>query len=294
MRGRRWNDVLNAFRHHRQDHARAYAWDVAGIACSTPFGITDKITTRRPSDSSGSVTCSTPFGITDKITLALLGGQPLAHVLNAFRHHRQDHERELQRDRHLRHVLNAFRHHRQDHWSSESRPRPSRVCSTPFGITDKITPASRRRRSLIACSAQRLSASQTRSRPGNAGKARDWPMCSTPFGITDKITPPEDLHHLPAASAQRLSASQTRSQVGAWGRPQAMECSTPFGITDKITRRQMSGHPSAAACSTPFGITDKITPGGLQQYRPPDHVLNAFRHHRQDHFSLGFEAQVGQ
>src|SRR6266542_2734927 len=108
--------VLNAFRHHRDDHGQEKRHENERILCSTPFGITEMITAAY---------------------LQHTGG--IRSVLNAFRHHSDDHAEHL----HLHAVTD--------------------LCSPPFGITEMIT--------------------------GEIGKAPQTgpQMCSTPFGITEMI-----------------------------------------------------------------------------------------------------------
>src|SRR5207249_2310947 len=62
-------------------------------------------------------------------------------------------------------------------------------CSTPFGITEEIT-SGEWEVGIGTLSAQRLSASLRKSRPGNVAKPCGAKECSTPFGITEEITSP--------------------------------------------------------------------------------------------------------
>ncbi len=140
---------------------------VDGLQCSTPSGITARITPTMGKTGSAAAGCSTPSGITARITLHHERVVPNAHpvVLNAFRHHGPDHRvRRRPRGQPPHAVLNAFRHHGPDHTGSwgpawqtpraqrlpASRPGspldpgeiivPSQQCSTPSGITARITP----------------------------------------------------------------------------------------------------------------------------------------------------------
>ena len=81
--------VLNAFRHQSQDHRPRTVQGLARLhTCSTPSGITAKITARRAFLSPRWKKCSTPSGITGKITTSPRSLGPSARqVLNAFRHH---------------------------------------------------------------------------------------------------------------------------------------------------------------------------------------------------------------
>ncbi len=227
--------VLNAFRHHRQDHPMPVALVPTQIVCSTPFGITDKITRGAADNSnenfsaqrlSASQTRSQrhsllnfiPFIRAQRLSASQTRSRLLVpappHAIASAQRLSASQTRSLQdfASRAARRwVLNAFRHHRQDHISRPGMRLRRGMCSTPFGITDKITSLER---AVLAVLAQ----------------------CSTPFGITDKIT-----------ARPRRDAVRTPA------------CSTPFGITDKITQ-----------------WTRKVAPTELE-------VLNAFRHHRQDH-----------
>ena len=134
-------DVLNAFRHHRGGHSSRsdHRERDHSPTCSTPFGITevgivllvvmrmDAYCAQRLSASqrwalsaalcraSFLPACSTPFGITEVGIFydrrELSGLDP---VLNAFRHHRGGHNRDV----------------------AGSTPAPRQSCSTPFGITE--------------------------------------------------------------------------------------------------------------------------------------------------------------
>ena len=228
------SSVLNAFRHHRKTHQSGDTWSTRHPRCSTPFGITGKLTHidefaskfvsvlnafrhhRKTHQHLGRTAdrgrrCSTPFGITGKLTT--YGQLIVRHrpVLNAFRHHRKTHKisarlhfvsieraqrlsasqensrsgtagtfsnsQVLNAFRHHRkthaaragdywrriRVLNAFRHHRKTHRYSEILSIQNIQCSTPFGITGKLTVSGCRFFFLIV-------------------------TCSTPFGITGKLT----------------------------------------------------------------------------------------------------------
>ncbi len=113
---------------------------VRSLSCSTPFGVTDLVTVTRSRAGTASRTCSTPFGVTDLVTVRGTSGMvPLA-------------------------VLNAFRRHRLGHVRPAPAPSSAGVCSTPFGVTDLVTWWRTPTRGG-ARGAQRLSASQTWSRP---------------------------------------------------------------------------------------------------------------------------------
>ena len=131
--------------------------DVAGIGCSTPFGITERACSRAVRNGRMPVeVCSAPFGITEGgISARRVEGLVQEIVLNAFRHHRGGHKsvrgrrvtrRRAQRlsasqrgafdtrtdDRGCPGVLNAFRHHRGGHASRRAAPTTCRRALNAF------------------------------------------------------------------------------------------------------------------------------------------------------------------
>src|SRR5205085_1252464 len=60
--------VLNAFRRHGLPHPEPSDVPTAPTMCSTPFGVTDFLTSAHLSQSLPAVRCSTPFGVTDFLT----------------------------------------------------------------------------------------------------------------------------------------------------------------------------------------------------------------------------------
>ncbi len=130
--------VLNAFRHHRNSHPRSASSSrktsgAQRLSASSEFS-------RSANGLSFCVDlCSTPFGIIGILTAAahrsltalssaqrLSASSEFSHhsghhnylgdfVLNAFRHHRNSHQRETLRAILCCPVLNAFRHHRNSH-----------------------------------------------------------------------------------------------------------------------------------------------------------------------------------
>ncbi len=274
-------NVLNALRHHREEHCArpspAATPRRAQRLAASPGGA--RRTDRRPAVV---VRCSTPCGITGRSTAeADRQGEEGAGVLNALRHHREEHRGALPlmrvtgwcstpcgitgrstRARFRAHadrarVLNALRHHREEHSAGSSASASVRcaqrlaaspggaplgalvfvamgVCSTPCGITGRSTrsrrPASRRPRR-----AQRLAAS-----PGGApAKTR---RCSPrPRG------------------AQRLAAS-------------------PGGAQSHRAARSLRGRCAQRLAASPGGA---LGHGAVSL--PQQHVLNALRHHREEH-----------
>ena len=167
-----------------------------GRLCSTPRGITGKIApTPSAYRSTRLIPCSTPRGITGKIA------SRRRHTVDDFDC-----------------VLNASRHHRKNRLFRCCDGCHLVRCSTPRGITGKIALNVQNHRSNVSLRAQRLAASQEKSR----GLASVMPMlsrwCSTPRGITGKIA--LRCGHVP----------QDATSV----------CSTPRGITGKIANRLRS------------------------------------------------------
>ena len=72
----RGTQVLNAFRHQRMDHIANPLLSVAGLKCSTPFGINEWITVAAQNFHFRIGLCSTPFGINEWITSSC--GEPIA------------------------------------------------------------------------------------------------------------------------------------------------------------------------------------------------------------------------
>ena len=168
-------------------------------------------------------------------------------------------------------------------WLSPWPLLTSRVCSTPFGITEVGTePASR-----VALEHRQVLNAFRHHRGGHIAAtsvtARCRLMCSTPFGITEVgITLRRHDRRRDRRGAQRLSASQRwarRSQLTSPDR--STMCSTPFGITEVGTLDELAHRRAAVACaqrlsasqrwarpgsrpmrrdraecSTPFGITE--------------------------------------
>ncbi len=132
--------------------------------------------------------CSTPFGITDKITRPkthLRSRLVCAQRLSASQTRSQQRPAGAGR---RRDVLNAFRHHRQDHDLEGADLRWANLCSTPFGITDKITPPAREDMDAVSMCSTPFGITDKITARG-LGRTVIWiDGCSTPFGITDKIT----------------------------------------------------------------------------------------------------------
>ena len=180
--------------------------------------------------------CSTPRGITGKIAChGRRADRTPAEVLNASRHHRKNRG------------VTAYSSKPRSHW-----------CSTPRGITGKIArlPTVDLDANL---GAQRLAASQEKSRERAETRRADTERCSTPRGITGKIA---DVASANGRNAHVLNASRhhrkNRISADSEGFESQTGCSTPRGITGKIARGSLQGFGSDAQCSTPRGITGKI------------------------------------
>ena len=228
--------------------------------CSTPFGIDETFTHRRPGSNAcrvcaqrlsastklshgliasglrSSILCSTPFGIDETFTIGWLAPPPES--------------KRAQR-------LSA---------STKLSPGPGDpcrrapdLCSTPFGIDETFT-----RDQMLALK-------------------RRLDTCSTPFGIDETFTPINTvtLHTIPGA--QRLSAS-TKLSLPSRPRPgrQARSCSTPFGIDETFTARSRTS-PDARSCAQRLSASTKLSPASTDCGPCRSLVLNAFRHRRNFH-----------
>ncbi len=178
------------------------------------------------------------------------------------------------------------------------------LCSTPFGITDLITPdPAPVERLLPVLNAFRHHRSHHRT---FLSRVRIICRCSTPFGITDLITPSIPVPSYPRTCAQRPSASQISSQSirrthcprcrGAQ-RLSASQISSPRESirqrhTDQVLnafRHHRSHHGRRPAdsswitCAQRLSASQISSPRGMGSRRPLLCVLNAFRHHRSHH-----------
>ena len=127
-------------------------------------------------------------------------------------------------------VLNAFRRHCGLHLRGAEKFEPSKLCSTPFGVT-------------VVCTPQFLDLVVTQA------------LCSTPFGVTVVCTGGALLTPAPTAGAQRLSASLWSAPDRRGNRPPGQHVLNAF-------RRHCGLHPTLrpelsleGRCSTPFGVT---------------------------------------
>ena len=172
-------------------------------------------------------------------------------------------------------VLNAFRHQRTIHEANPLLVDSNGLCSTPFGINERFTPAPPDYWLLSGC-AQRLSASTNDSLFD--------PTASAPVvGCAQRLSASTNDSHvrsvalLAGIGAQRLSASTNVSP----------KCSTPFGINERFTiyvlnafRHQRTIHNSA---STSVMSVNDVLNAFRHQRTFHKLVLNAFRHQRTFH-----------
>ena len=108
--------------------------------CSTPFGITGKLTRPCLTDHFRHLLCSTPFGITGKLTSANCVGAPRCRrVLNAFRHHRKTHRKPFLDLQALGESAQRLSASQENSLIAGNFHRSQSLCSTPFGITGKLT-----------------------------------------------------------------------------------------------------------------------------------------------------------
>ncbi len=231
--------MLNALRHHREEHRLDAPPRHPERVCSTPCGITGRSTSRPPLTTPIGPTCSTPCGITGRSTsssataraprrraqrlAASPGGAPQPPL------HSQATTlscstpcgitgRSTCADAWagpggaLGEVLNALRHHREEHATTLSKDERAAMCSTPCGITGRSTrhPPGRRRHRHCVLNALRHHREEDSS--GTAASSSSGEVCSTPCGITGRST----------------------ISIRAAFEP-LPECSTPCGITGRST-----------------------------------------------------------
>ena len=121
--------MLNAFRHQRTSHGQIeHEYQQQLTACSTPFGINERVTAGCGSGMTLTGRCSTPFGINERVTCpSRRQPRQRRRVLNAFRHQRTSHRPIFCAAWIVVPVLNAFRHQRTSHLvgfhSSRNRSR---------------------------------------------------------------------------------------------------------------------------------------------------------------------------
>ena len=141
------------------------------------------------------------------------------------------------------------------------RPRGKRHawCSTPFGITEVVTPTARKPGTQKGAHVLNAFRHHRGSHIPRGGTSCHRLWCSTPFGITEVVT---------------FAVPDECDSRG--------QCSTPFGITEVVTtvypchvdaiqvlnafRHHRGSHNlhwhyyrSLYGCSTPFGITEVVT-----------------------------------
>ena len=251
--------VLNAFRHQREKHARTSSQYPSCCSVLNAFRHQREKHFRRASASVSVIWCSTPFGIRGKNTRMMdtIKINRVEQCSTPFGIRGKNTVTRLRSTRPV-YVLNAFRHQREKHPASDSRHK------------------------LQVLGAQRLSASEGKTREVyrqidrrtfvlNAFRHQRekhlllWAMqgrnstCSTPFGIRGKNT----FSIKPSASTHTM-------------------CSTPFGIRGKNTipqARLFSHRERAQRLSASEGKTPMTSYDGRRR----SIVLNAFRHQREKH-----------
>ena len=192
----------------------------------------------------------------------------------------------------------------------------SRLCSTPFGITEVLTPALRLQWPWLRC-AQRLSASQ-RFSLARVGKFDCYVKVLNAFRHHIGSHKDDAVETIGISSgAQRLSASQRFSHQAARRDVLCVGVLNAFrhhrgshkddavetiGISSGAQRLSASqrfspqrhvGIDQSGGCSTPFGITEVLTQGEGGRLQP-SRVLNAFRHHRGSHMIIGWPYAINQ
>ncbi len=143
--------VLNAFRHHRKNHRNYPAQMTVAAGAQRLPASQEKSRIEEAKPMRLRLLCSTPSGITGKITFINPPQDSISgkvHPSNSAQRLPASQEKSRRRRRKntaIQTVLNAFRHHRKNHrtlvYGYDVGPR----CSTPSGITGKITPHTRMR-----------------------------------------------------------------------------------------------------------------------------------------------------
>ncbi len=152
-------------------------------------------------------------------------------------------------------MLNAFRHQRSNHPETRVSVLPWQLCSTPFGIRDRIS-ASTISGAIYATSCSTPFGIRGRIRSLVTSHRASGFWCSTPFGIRDRTTSSTPSRAAPAHCAQRLSASEIEPRI-------APNCS------------------STADASAQRLSASEVEPRWIGCWRRHGHaVLNAFRHQR--------------
>ena len=230
----------------------------SGTRCSTPFGITEVGTRRRPVDHDHG-----------------------HEVLNAFRHHRGGHP--CRRRLVLMRELCAQRLSASPKWALgvlAGMPLPLITCSTPFGITELGTRKLAFEIVARRQSAQRLSASLRWALVQACSQRSSGRRCSTPFGITEVVTPSRPANE---TSAVACSTPFGITEVGTHdlvvGTDAASSVLNAF-------RHHRIGHtlPTLAVIvlegAQRLSASPKWAPAAADQIPTvAPAVLNAFRHH---------------
>ncbi len=253
--------MLNAFRHHWEEHRRARRWGGSqrGGAQRLSASLGGAPPRRSPQE---------PLGVA---------------VLNAFRHHWEGHpwlrrwgrggcraqrlSASLGGARPLAghgfagevEVLNAFRHHWEGHDRSRATRLPGnyRAQRLSASLGGALGPDGRQDPAALVLNAFRHHWEGHSARVAGVAAAV---VCSTPFGITGRGTLPGPAGEAPCPwCAQRLSASLGGAQAAGWG-------GSIVAVVLNAFRHHWEGHSTwrarsstALRCSTPFGITGRGT-----------------------------------
>jgi len=228
--------VLNALRHQRKEHART-------ARCVPP----EDQGAQRLTASTEGTRATLGITVTRNSVLNALRHQRKEHccsplsasrsirVLNALRHQRKEHGCRSILQFLGEFVLNALRHQRKEHSVAGAGVALVLMCSTPYGINGRNT-ASNRSAVPQSRSAQRLTASTE----------------GTPDA---QFTAGKHLHVLNALRHQRKEHSEPTPHC-----TRSIMCSTPYGINGRNTTGvglEISGN---VMCSTPYGINGRNTP----------------------------------
>ncbi len=181
------------------------------MSCSTPFGINERITSPSHSRPKPPFTCSTPFGINERITNNATIREHWERSAQRLSASTKESLAGFANLRGAYGVLNAFRHQRKNHLRLGIIRVRKLLCSTPFGINERITCQRQTVETCPAC-AQRLSASTKESPPS--------PVCRLVIHVVLNAFRHQRKNHF---SPTRQGTTDVR-------------CSTPFGINERITR----------------------------------------------------------
>ena len=186
--------VLNAFRHHRGRHASPPARSCRRPRCAQRLSASQRSARGERSARSSNPACAQRLSASQRSARKCPGDRRYECI-----------------------VLNAFRHHRGRHGRLRGGVRPTRKCSTPFGITEVGTRIHLHRNVISTHVLNAFRHHRGRhSRRGRCETLRG--ACSTPFGITEVGTRPGRRGPSSHRCAQRLSASQRSAPISSRSR----------------------------------------------------------------------------